>query len=305
METIERKQSVGTPTPTGIPTNQDLEFRIGTEIRDIGIPPRPAILTRIESEIHKDEPDFKLLADIIGSDVSLAASVIKVSNSAYFGFGKQVRSVLDALLVLGLKLTVNTIAGISLQKAFPNVPDLEKFWDASARTARVSGWLARRLKGRIRFRPEDAYTFGLFRDCGIPVLMIPFPEYRQILKQAESEKDRLYTAVEDELLSINHAIVGADMAEDWRLPADICAGIRYHHDVSALDGSLATPLPESTAQYIAIAQLAQYLIQQHTDLYQNQEWLKLGVASLRLLEVSMEELAEFEVKAREVVTTTL
>jgi len=300
METTVLRQPVG-----GTPTNPDLEFRIGTEIRDIGIPPRPAILTRIESEIRQDEPDFKLLAEIIGSDVSLAASVIKVSNSAYFGFGKQVRSVLDALFVLGLKLTVNTIAGIALQRAFPHVPNLEQFWDASARTARVSGWLARRLKGRIRFRPEDAYTFGLFRECGIPVLMIPFPEYPHILKQADGEKDQLYTAVEDEQLSINHALVGSEMAEDWGLPADICAGIRYHHDVSALDGTLAASLPENTGHYIAIAQLAQYLIQQNTDLYRNQEWFKLGVASLRLLAVSMEELAEFEVKAKEVVNTTL
>lgn len=299
MDKTQLKQS------TGSPPNQDIESRIGNEIRNIGIPPRPAILTRIASETHKDEPDFKLLAEIISSDVSLAASVIKVSNSAYFGFGKQVRSVMDALLVLGLRLTVNTIAGIALRRTFPHVPNLEQFWDASARTARVSSWLARHLKGRVRFRPEDAYTFGLFRDCGIPVMMIPFPEYPQILKQAENVKDRLFTAIEDERLSINHALVGAEMAEDWGLPEEMYQGIRYHHDVSALDGTLATPLPESASQYIAIAQLAQYLIQRHTHLYRDQEWYKLGAASLCLLKIPMEELAEFEIKAREVVTTSL
>lgn len=96
-------------------------MRIGTEIRNIGIPPRPAILSRIEGEMRKDEPDFRLLAEIIGSDVGLAASVTKVANSSFFGFGRRVRSIPESLLVLGLKMTVHTIAGIALQKTFPRI----------------------------------------------------------------------------------------------------------------------------------------------------------------------------------------
>jgi HD-like signal output (HDOD) protein len=209
------------------------------------------------------------------------------------------------LLVLGLKLTVTTIAGIALQRAFPNVPNLDRFWDASSRMARVSGWLAQRLKGRVRFRAEDAYTFGLFRDCGMPVLMIPFPEYRNILKQAESDKERLFTAIEDELLSINHAIVGAELAEDWMLPAEICEAIRYHHYAPAIDGDVAAIIPENASRYIALTMLAQHLIQRYTDLYPDQEWNKLGPASLALLQVTPEELAELEADAGEVVNATL
>jgi HD-like signal output (HDOD) protein len=299
METNAIKPTAGNPQPL------DIESRIGRELRDIGIPPRPTLLARIENEMRKDEPDFKLLADIISSDMGLAASVIKVANSAYFGVGRRVRTILEALLVLGLKLTVTTIAGIALQRAFPNVPNLERFWDASSRMARVSGWLAQRLKGRVHFRAEDAYTFGLFRDCGMPVLMIPFPEYRDILKQAESDKERLFTTIEDELLSINHAIVGAELAEDWMLPAEICEGIRYHHYAPAIDGDVAAINPENASRYIALTMLSQHLIQRYTDLYPDQEWNKLGPASLALLQVTPEELAELEADAGEVVNATL
>jgi len=287
------------------PQKQDIESRIGTVLRDIGIPPRPTILARIENEMRKDEPDFKLLADIISSDMGLAASIVKVANSAYFGVGRRVRSILEALLVLGLKLTVTTIAGISLQRAFPNLPNLDRFWEASSRMARVSGWLAQRLKKRVGFRMEDAYTFGLFRDCGMPVLMIPFPEYRDILKQAEADKERLFTTIEDELLALNHAIIGAEFAEDWMLPAEICEGIRYHHYVPAIDGDVAAMIPENASRYIALTMVAQHLIQRYTDLYPDQEWEKLGAASLRVLQITPEELASLETDAEEVVNATL
>ncbi len=278
-----------------------VQVRIGTEIRDIGIPPRPAILSRIESEMRKDEPDFRLLADIIGSDVGLAASVIKVANSPFFGFGKKVRSIPEALLVLGLKMTVHTIAGIALQKTFPRIPSLDRFWDSAAKTARVSSWLASRLKGRIKVRPDDAFTFGLFRDCGIPLLMIPFPEYAQVLKQANAERERIFTIVEDEVYAINHALIGSELAEDWRLPEDLTLAIRYHHEPSAVAKQETQSLPITTQELIAIGQVAEYLIQQVTGLSQTNEWAKLGKDSQILLGTTDEELAGLESVAREVV----
>lgn len=283
----------------------EIEARIGIEIRDIGIPPRPAILSRIDEEIHKDEPDFHNLADVISSDVGLAASVIKVSNSPYFGFNGKVRSIMEALLVLGLKVTVHTIAGIALQRTFPRIPSLERFWDSTARTARVCGWLAGRFKGRTKLRPDDAYTFGLFRDCGIPLLMIPFPEYPTILRQANNETERLFTAIEDERLSINHALIGSEMAEEWRLPAEIHDAIRHHHEVEALTGALAGKLNLKTRELIAIAQIGEYLIQQCTGLNHTQEWGKLGEAAMRQLNVSGAELDALIRESGEVITAEI
>lgn len=260
------------------------------EVRDIGIPPRPAILDRINSEMQKDEPDFKQLAEIVGSDVGLAASVIKVANSPYFGFGKKVRSVQEALLVLGLKVIVRTIAGLALQRTFPHVPNLERFWDASACTARVSGWLAQNLNGRAKVRADDAYTFGLFRDCGVPVLMIPFPEYQGVLKAANAEAAASFTAVEDRALSINHAIVGAELAEDWLLPEEIHTAIRHHHDAGVIEDDGPTGVASTTRRLIAVSQTAEYLIHRHTGLNRTREWDKLGPACMALLELDEEDL---------------
>lgn len=291
--------------PDGKDPPADLTARMRAEIRNIGIPPRPALLDEIDREMRREAPDFKHLADIIGADVGLSASLIKVANSPYYGFAKKVRSVPETLLVLGLRVVIRTVAGLALQQVFPRIPSLERFWDSAARTARVSGWLAQRLKDRCAVRPEDAYTLGLFRDCGIALLMIPFAEYAQILQQANAETARSFTAVEDELLSINHAIVGAELAKDWLLPEEIYEAIRHHHDRAAIEGSSAAPLPAATRQLMALCQVAEYLIQRTTGMSQTHEWAKLGEACLGVLEIAPEELDVLLADCREVVSAEI
>lgn len=295
-------------TPPARTTNEDrpgLAARMRAEIRNIGIPPRPKLLDEIDREMRKDTPDFKHLADVIGADVGLSASLIKVANSPYYGFTRKVRSVPEALLLLGLRVVIRTVAGLALQRVFPHVPHLERFWDSAARTARVSGWLVQRLKDRCTVRPEDAYTLGLFRDCGIPLLMIPFTEYVHVLQQANAETERSFTEVEDAHLSINHAIIGAELAEDWLLPEDICLAIRHHHDRAAIEGASASPLPTAARQLIALCQIVEYLIQETTGMSRTHEWAKLGEVCLGVLEIAPEDLDMLLTDCREVVAAEI
>lgn len=279
-----------TITEDVVAEQRDIDFRMRIEIRDIGIPPRPAILAEIDREMAKEDPDFGVLAKLIGSDVALAAGLIKTTNSPFFGFSKKVRTVHEAMLVLGLKVVIRTIAGLALQNIFPYVPSLERFWDASATTADASGWLALGLKGKCVVRPSDAYTFALFRDCGIPVLLIPFPEYSAVLQQANNEEILSFTAIEDRMLSINHALVGGELASSWLLPSDICVGIRHHHDADALSGKNTALIPDTARQLIAIAQVAEYLTQDETGQNTGREWGKMGEACLDILRLSHEDL---------------
>lgn len=250
---------------------------------DVGIPPCPVVLDRFMAEVRKDEPDYPRLANIIGSDVSLSAGLIKTANSPYFGVRQRVRSVNEALTILGLNTASRAVAGIILRKTFPNIANLERFWDASARVARLSGWLAQRLEIR-GLRAEDAYTFGLFRDCGIPVLLGRFPQYEKILDRANRETTLTFTEVEEAEVPTSHAMVGCILAQSWWLPEEICRAIRSHHDRDAL--TLAgSDLPMLSRRLIAAAQLAEHILQHQLGLSQTQEWSKLGVACLPLLEM--------------------
>lgn len=252
---------------------------------DIGIPPCPAILERFMAEANKEEPDYNRLAHTIGSDVSLSASLIKTANSPYFGTRQRVRSTNEALAILGLNAASHAVAGIILRRSFPHVPNLERFWDASARIARVSGWLAQQFD--IGIQAEDAYTYGLFHDCGIPVLLGRFPNYESILATANEESTLYFTEIEDTSLPTNHAMVGCILAQSWWLPEEVCLAIRNHHDLVALE-SANSKLPMTCRRLIATAQLAEHFVQHQLGLSHTQEWPKLGAACLQILDTDEE-----------------
>lgn len=266
----------------------EVDNLVERSILDLGIPPCPEILDRFMTEIRRDEPDYRRLSGIIGSDVSISAGLIKTANSPYFGLRGRVRSSGEALAMLGLKATSRAIAGIILRKTFPNVPSVERFWDSSARIARLSGWLVQRLK-ISGLNADDAYTFGLFRDCGIPVLLGRFKDYQAVLDAANRDAERSFTEIEDAVMPTNHAMVGCILAQSWWLPEEICQAIRNHHDQPELE-SASSPLPMLSRKLIATAQLAEHIVQQQPGLSQTAEWPKLGAACLRLLELQEERL---------------
>lgn len=253
-------------------------------LKDIGIPPRPEILERIAVETGKDDPNFRHLGHLIEADVSLAASLIKTANSPYFGFRGRAHSAQEALTMIGLDVASRAIAGISLRKAFPADTRLERFWNSSAQIAALSGWLVQVVaKGKLR--ADDAHTFGLFRDCGIPVMLKRFPTYHQILNRANNDAVQPFTQVEQFGLPefpIDHALVGYLLGQNWWLPEEITLAIRHHHERSALvDVNLG--LSASSRYMIAIGQLAERLVQDLTGGSHTCEWTKLGAACLGVL----------------------
>jgi HD-like signal output (HDOD) protein len=267
-----------------------VEGLLESALADTGIPTRPAILDRVHAEMGKEEPDLNLLARIISADVALSGGLISIANSPYFGFHGRVRSVNEALMILGLDVACRAIAGLILRKLFPVTLALERFWDASATIARISGWLAQREDIGIKVPANDAYTFGLFRDCGIAVLLNRFPYYSEVLLQANEEKTLSFTQIEEIQCPTNHTIIGSLLAQSWWLPEEISTAIRLHHEYVILQKNDSTLLPETTRGLIAISQLAEHIFQHHTGLSKSQEWIKSGEVCLELLQISEEQL---------------
>ena len=269
------------------PLNREFQ----SALRDNRIPPCPIALERLAQEMEKAEPDFRHLNQIISSDVALAAGLVKLANSPYFGAQRRISSVSEALILLGLDTASQAVACIALAEAFPNMRSMERFWDASAQIANLSGWLAN-YKQWPGVRPQEAYTFGLFRDCGIAVLLQHFPDYTRILQSANNERFRAFTDVEDDVLPTNHVVMGSLMTQSWWLPESICRAVRHHHDIDPAPESKDTPF----RYLVCISQLAEYLLQKNTGLSKTYEWEKLGTRCLEQLGIDDEELAEMELR---------
>jgi HD-like signal output (HDOD) protein len=286
---------------TASPSSHDpkIDAQLERSLLGIEIPPCPEILIRIMAEMHKEEPDYHRLTNLISADVALSAGLIKTTNSPFFARSQRARSVHDALTILGLRFASHTIAGIILRNLFPNTPNMVRFWDASARTARLCAWLAYKLD-IPGFHADDAYTFGLFHDCGIPVLMVRFPQYKEVLAQANRNSQTEFTLIEESLIQTNHAVVGSALTRSWWLPEDMCQAIRHHHDLTALVPN--SPLPKAHRQFIATTQLAEHFSQQQLGLDFTEEWPKFCAASLKTLQIDEEDLEFLHNEAKQIVS---
>lgn len=239
-------------------------------IKEIGIPPCPAVLAGFMAESHRDEPDFRRLSHLINKDVALAASVLKTINSPLFGSVRKARTVQDALALLGLRETSRVIAGLLLRRAFASSqsPAMYEFWDTSARTAMIAAYLAREL-GVARL--DEAHTFALFRDSGIPVLLVRFAEYEDLLTLTRNENERRRNAIEQARYGFDHAQVSATLAQSWHLPPDLCHAIRIHATYD--EPAFALCVRREAGLLIALALLAEQLHRIHRGTYDSSVWV--------------------------------
>lgn len=263
-------------------------------IQQNSIPPCPDILQRVVSEAQKPDPDLRQLGVIVSSDVGISASLLKTVNSPFYGLHSKTHTIQQAVSLLGVRPTVNAVASIALQRVLPPPPRLERFWDGSMKIARLSGWLAQQLSDTTAVSADLAYTFSLFRDAGIPLMLNKYPDYYETLKEANACAERPFTQIEEERHATSHALVGYLLAQSWWLAPNTCQAIRHHHDAFAISAN-SRMLAAESSELVALAQLAEYLYQQVSSQSQTREWDKLKeevLARLQLDETAVQELLE-------------
>ncbi len=215
--------------------SETLDRRADEIVQEIGIPPCPAILTKLLRETRADEPDFRRVGQLIGGDVALASAVLQVANSPFYGLRSKAASVQQALSLLGLTTVTQLVTGLLLRQAFSasTGPGMERYWKTSMATSLISALLCREAG---RGDSGIACTYGLFRDCGMPVMMRKFPIYADIFDGSALSPGEPVLEVENERYTTNHARVGAQMARNWALSEDLCLAILHHHDLGGADG---------------------------------------------------------------------
>ncbi len=271
---------------------QALEVLDGAEqiVTDIGIPPCPAILTRLVQEMRNDEPDFAKLGKLVGADVSLAAAMVKTVNSPFYGLRSKATSVQQAMALLGLRQVAELVTSLLMRDVFPGGPSevMEEYWESSSAIAALSAALARELKCASR---DEVYTFTLFRDCGMLAMMGAFNDYKPLLPGARASGDRSVTDAEEDCYGTNHARVGCQLARTWLLPDELCQSVLRHHSYAALlDGSAG--VSAASAKHIALALVAEAVYVQHKIGTPCAEWRKGGAFALAVLDITQDEMDE-------------
>ena len=174
-------------------------------LNGVAIPPRPSLLLSLDAELKSDSPNPKVVEALITKDVGVSAAMLRTLNSPLFGLSRKVGSVLQAVQLLGMRNVRNVVTGLMLRNAAGGGASLERFWDSAEKVASINAHICSLLPSVPR---EECYTFGLFRDSGIPMLMQRFPDYRETLRIAAVDP-RPMTEVEEERHGTSHAHRGA------------------------------------------------------------------------------------------------
>jgi HD-like signal output (HDOD) protein len=224
--------------------------------KTIDIPACPALVTEAMAEAQKDTPDLRRLAKAIAADVGMSAITLKLANSPLFRVGPPVSNVLKGLERLGIRNTVCVVISAALRGTMAGVSPafIEKFWTTTSALALAAGLIARRQYG---VSPDAAYTYALFHDAGIPLMMRRFPNYETVLNECHAT-GRLIIEAEDHYYPCTHPIIASLLVRNWGLPPLVGLAIRFHHEPDVYDLPDKT-LPGGALSLIAVTHIAEHL----------------------------------------------
>jgi HD-like signal output (HDOD) protein len=235
------------------------------------IPVKPEILIEIQQEQAKPYPSTNIIANIIAKDVALSAAVLKSVNSPIFGLKRKITDIKQSVVLLGSGNVSNLVTFFLLKKSCDKKSSIshEKYWDLAMETANIMTLLIASLGSEIKCAVEDAYAFGLFRDCGIPLMAMKYSDYKTVLIEVNDQTETVMTHVEDNHYQTNHASVGYFVARSWHLPQSLCEAISRHHEADFLYASDAS---KEQKDLYALAKLAGNILSQYHQRKDEAEW---------------------------------
>lgn len=251
----------------------------------------PEIFIRV-SELLDDENSSSIqIAQVVETDPSLTSRILKMVNSAYYGFPKNVASISQAISILGRDRIRQILLGAVLGGVFGNMKNkvflMEDYWHQSVKTAILSRLICK--QSDISDETESLFTAGLLHEIGRLILAQKMPELSMEVQQAiETEGEDIYQA-EQRIFGYTHCEVGAAFITHWGLP-DILAEIsRYYHT------------PEKAQQFIEevkIINLAKSLSFLISPIQQIEvEFVLEDVAGWKEIGLSEQELTEICIEA--------
>ncbi len=167
------------------------------------------------------------LATVLSSDQALTAKLLKLSNSAYYGYARRTSNAREAVILLGMK-TVRSVAIASATIDSFKPPTIEGFeqdllWAHSACVGLAAEAIARETHV---IQPEDAFTVGVLHDMD---RLAETTQFREVIRTVKEDGARYADAEVAAFEGVHHAHVGARLVRRWRFPADLVEGIADHH----------------------------------------------------------------------------
>lgn len=208
---------------------QDIAQRILKEVRDL--PPFSAIANRALKLTNDPRSSAVDISRVISYDPAFTARVLRMANSAYYGFARKVTTVSEAIVILGYETLKSVVLALTLQNFYDREIKgygLEKgeLWKHSVGCALAARLIANQVKYP---NIEEAFIAGLLHDVGKVLLnLFVKEELYQIIEMAGSQ-GLSFAEAEKRILGFDHQEIGAKVANKWNFNDKIVEAIQYHH----------------------------------------------------------------------------
>lgn len=233
----------------------ELQEKIYSQIEEL--PTLPAIIPKLLSLIKDPKSSALDLTVAISKDPALTSKILKVANSAYYGFQQKISELDRAVTLLGFNMVKTLALSISVIKVLPNVKksayfSQEGLWFHSLGVATAITELGRKY---VKVKDtESLFIIGLLHDIGKVVFDQFFhDDFHLALEKANIDGLKLHEA-EKELIGIDHCEAGAMLLKRWNFPQKVVFAVMYHH---------RDDLPENAdPRYGAMLRMANALVQE-------------------------------------------
>jgi HD-like signal output (HDOD) protein len=239
-------------------------------LRTVNIPPRPESLIQVQEEAKKDEPNFANIAKAIVADVSISGAVIQIVNSPAFRRPSTIRSIDQAVMMLGLKRVVAIVNAVAIRSAAGgNQEKLKEFWTTAAEVAQACVIFCKHIG--LKAFEDNAYTIGLFHLAGVPLMIQTYPDYLDFYHNAEAQGWNFSIEKEKSTYLTTHTTMAAILGYEWKLPTPIVEAIyNLHYAEGIFDSDLWS---DETKKLLAILVCGREIQYRMVHGQQGPEWL--------------------------------
>ncbi len=201
--------------------------RIAEGILDL--PTLPTVVAKIVELVDNPRTNASTLARLISTDPALTARMLKLANSAYYGFPRRIGTINLAIVVLGFNTVRDLAVSASLVERISFSRDggmMSDFWEHSIGTAIAARMVLRQIHHRS---VGEAFVAGLLHDIGRLVVARYLPGESRAVEERLEESDHPLWVIEHEVLGMSHSEVGGLLCRRWNIPDSICEAITWHH----------------------------------------------------------------------------
>jgi putative nucleotidyltransferase with HDIG domain len=206
------------------------------------LPPFPATIQKVMSLASNPDSSLTELVAVVRLDQAITANILRICNSAYFGLRRPVDNVNDAIMYMGKKNVLRAVMTAGLSRYFRAQKGYDvkggDLWEHAVAVALMAQICAAKMS-----RPDDPrlFTAGVLHDIGKMVLGEFVHESWQKIQELVERQRYSFLEAEEEVIGVNHAALGGEIALIWKFPDEIRRAIAFHHRPDLLDDNDVVP----------------------------------------------------------------